>query len=319
MENNFEELFIWNEVIGDLYLIIQLLLIKGDRNDLLDNAKQSLKYYKDSRDKLKVFAKPGVGYGVIYGLPYQINFFEPLLKSNGFEGYSQSCLDKMEFIEKELLKKEGGWDYLEYRDSPFFDNKTILNNRIEKLIEKVPQLNYRGYDLENWKNCLYFIHDNVLNFNYNQRNLNNLVTNWNDESDMQKWMQSKIESLLLLQNNEPSFYSGREIKVGGGSCDHYYKKIPICDKWKRDTNARNYPLKINDFRDKVYTEHYEQLKSYAHDIKLAIMVVIDSRDAIRKKSPDLIKDCYEFKVNEQDGVITAIFIIQVTDITPSRR
>ena len=57
-DNNNEELFIWCEVMGDLYLIIQLLLIKGGRNDLLDNAQQALVYYKKSRENLKVFAKP---------------------------------------------------------------------------------------------------------------------------------------------------------------------------------------------------------------------------------------------------------------------
>ena len=47
-ENNHEELFCWCEVMGDLFLIIQLLLIKGGRNDLLDNAnynKLTSKYF----------------------------------------------------------------------------------------------------------------------------------------------------------------------------------------------------------------------------------------------------------------------------------
>ncbi len=47
-EKNHEELFCWCEVMGDLFLIIQLLLIKGGRNDLLDNAnynKLTSKYF----------------------------------------------------------------------------------------------------------------------------------------------------------------------------------------------------------------------------------------------------------------------------------
>lgn len=316
-ENNHEELFIWCEVMGDLYFIIQLLLIKGGRNDLLDNARLSLEYYKESRENLKVFAKPTTGYGGIYGLPYQTNFFDPLLKSFRFKGYSQSSIDKMEFIEKELLKKESGMDYIEY--SQFLDNKTILNNRISKLIKEYTILKSKKGDLQDWKIFLLFAHNEILSFNYEQRDLNNIVETWKAEIDMQKWMQRRINSSFIEKRREPPFYTGREIKKGGGDCDHYYKRIPICDKWKRDTDKRTYPAKISDFIDKVYKDHYEQVKSYANDVKLAVMIVVDSREITRKKNPDMVKDCYDFKINEPDGVITAIFVIQVSDKSPSKR
>ena len=70
---------------------------------------------------------------------------------------------------------------------------------------------------------------------------------------------------------------------------------------------------------KVYKEHYEQVKSYVNDVKLAVMIVVDSREVTRKKNPDMVKDCYDFKINDQDGVITAIFVIQVSDKPPSKR
>ena len=74
--------------MGDLNLITQLLLLEGGRHDLIDNAKQSLLYYKQSRENLKEFAVPTTHYAGVYGLSYQSNFFVPLLKSYGFEGYS---------------------------------------------------------------------------------------------------------------------------------------------------------------------------------------------------------------------------------------
>ena len=49
------------------------------------------------------------------------------------------------------------------------------------------------------------------------------------------------------------------------------------------------------------------------------MIVVDSRDKIRKKNPDMVRECYEFKENKQDGIITAIFVIQVNDTSPSQR
>ena len=318
-EKNHEELFCWCEVMGDIYLIIQLLLIEGGRNDLLDNAKQSLKYYKKSRENLKVFAKPTTQYGGIYGLPYQTNFFDPFLKSFKFKGYSQSSIDKMEFVEKKLLQKENGLAYIEYLESPLFSNKTILDNRIDILLNEHPVLKYKGSVLEDWKNILYFIHKEILSYNYEYRDINNKVLNWKREEYMQKWLQRLIDRYLIDKRSEPSFFTGRETKKGGGDCDHYYKRIPICDKWKRDTNSKNYPTKIYDFINKVYKDHYEQVKSYASDVKLAIMIVVDSREVTRKKNPDMVKDCYDFKINEQDGVITAIFVIQVSDSPPSKR
>ena len=318
-EKNYEELHVWCEVMGDLNLIIQLLLLEGGRTDLLDNAKKSLQYYKESRENLKVFAKPTIHYGGIYGLSYQTNFFDAFLKSFEFVGYSLSCVDKMEFIEKTLLKKESGLDYIDYINSTFPDNKSILRNKIEKLINRYPRLIYKGLDLEDWKIVLNFVHDHILSYNYEQGDLNTIVDSWKREDDMQKWIQLRMNSLLIERRNEPSFHSIREGIRGGGSCDHTYKKVPICDKWKRDTNAKAYPVKNKDFIDKVYKDHYEQVKSYAHDVKLAVMIVVDSRDATRNKNPDLVKDCYDFKVNERDGIITAIFIIQVSEISPSKR
>ncbi|MBA7531992.1 hypothetical protein ES705_24218 [subsurface metagenome] len=76
---------------------------------------------------------------------------------------------------------------------------------------------------------------------------------------------------------------------------------------------------IHDFIDKVYKDYYEQVKSYANDVKLAVMIVVDSREVTRNKNPDMVKDCYEFKVNERDGVFTAIFVIQASDKRPSQR
>ena len=124
---------------------------------------------------------------------------------------------------------------------------------------------------------------------------------------------------MFDKKSESSFYSGREIKKGGGDCDHYYKNIPICDKWKRDTDNKTYPIMIHDFIDKVYKDYYEQVKSYDNDVKLAVMIVVDSREVTRSKNPDMVKDCYEFKVNERDGVFTAIFVIQASDKRPSQR
>ena len=49
------------------------------------------------------------------------------------------------------------------------------------------------------------------------------------------------------------------------------------------------------------------------------MIIVDSREVTRKKNPDMVKDCYDFKINEKDGVITAIFVIQVWDKPPSKR
>ena len=314
-KKNHEELFYWYEVMGDLYLIIQLLMNKGGKTDLLDDTKLALENYKKSKSNLKFFEEPTIHYSGIYGLPYQTNFFNPLLKSFGFKGYSQSSIDKMEFIEKRLLKRENGFEFMELSKSPFYDDKTLLNNKIELLIEKHPELIYRGLDFEDWKTVVNFIHDKVLSYNFNQRNLNNIVNKWEMEPDMQKWLQLSLE--YLKYNINESFLSGREIKKGGGNCDHYYKNITISDKWKRDTNAKAYPTKINEFIDKVYKDHYGQVKYYANDSKLAVIVVVDSREYIKNNPPALVKECYDFKINEQDGIIIAIFVIQVSEITPS--
>ena len=317
-EKNHEELYCWSEVMGDIYLMIQLLLMKGGRKDLLDNARLALHYYKKSREHLKFFAEPTVAYTGIYGLPYQNLIFDPLLKIFEFKGYSQSCVDKIQFIETRMLKKESGMDYIEYRESSYHNNKDILNNRIEILLNQHNILKYRGLDFEDWKTVIIFVHDRILSHNYNMHILNNQVRSWRREDDMQKWVQGIIDQ-FLKQREEPSFFSRRETIIGGGQCDHHYKNVIICDKWKRDSNAKHYPTKIHEIIDKSYEDHYEQVKGYAQDNKFAVLIVVDSREQTRNTPPDMVKDCYTFKTNETDGIITAIFILQVSDITPSKR
>jgi len=318
-EKNYEEFHIWYEVLGDLYLIIQLLLMKAGRDDFLDNAKQALKCYKKSNDCLKKFAKPEVGYGGIYGLPYQTNFFGSLLKSFGFTGYSQSSIPKMRFIEEKLLKKRKGMDFMEYLENPSFPNRIILKNKIEKLILDWPILEHRSVDFENWEIVCEFIHNQILAHNYEQGDLKTTIESWKSESDMQKWVDLRMKTYLPKNKGISPFFIGRERKMGGGNCDHYYKNIPICDKWKRDSNAQYHSLEINYFIDEVYEKHYEQIRSYANDVKLAILLVVDSRSEIRNKSPNLIKDTYKFIVDREDGIVTAIFIVEITDKSPSER
>ncbi len=210
-------------------------------------------------------------------------------------------------------------DYMEYLDSQHLPNKTLLENKLAKLTNKCRVLKYRETDFEDWRTVLYFIHNQILTHNYENRDLNNVVRNWSREDDMQKCIQGLINRFIIEERNEPPFSSGRERIIGGGKCDHYYKGIPISDKWIRDTNAKSYPTEINKFINKIYELHYEQVKSYAHNIKLAVMIVVDSREETKKNTPDMVKDCYDFRVNDEDGIVTAIFVIQISDNTPSKR
>ena len=321
-EKNYEELFVWYEIWGDLYLAIQLLLMMAGEG-LTDNAKLSLNCYKKSRENLLMFSEQQTFYDGIYGMPYQINFFDNLLKKNGFHGYDRRSVHKMEFIERNILHK-GSQDYFEYRDFSkldFLPSKEKLEKKLRDLLEEYPFLGVNT-NFKEWKTAIEYFHGLLL-YNYKQRYLNTYVNKWEREGDMQKWLQREIDRHLIISQNEPSFTSGREIKMGGGNCDHYYKNIPICDKWKRDSNASSYPIKISEFISKLYDHNKAQFHSYAQEVKLGIVVVVDSRSVTREnKSPDIADNCYRFSVNkvsEDAAICLVIFVLQISDIPPSER
>jgi hypothetical protein len=207
-------------------------------------------------------------------MPYQTNFFDMLLKQSGFwSGYYGSVQDKKNFAEwifndcpKEFKP------YCEKSDRDFLPSKEKIDKKIQDLIEENPSLKFNR-NIDDWKAVIEHFHRLLLH-NYKERYLNTYVDNWKREDDMQKWMQREIDQHLV--QNKPSFTSGREVTIGGGNCDHYYKNIPICDKWKRDSNASSFPIKIFDFVDKVYENHKAQFFSYVQDVKLGVIVIVDS-------------------------------------------
>ena len=320
-KRNYEELYIWYEIRGDIYLMIQLLLmITGE--GLLDNAKIALSSYKKSRESLQVFAKPTTFYEGIYGYPYQTNFFDEILKIYGFTGYSRRVVEKMKFIEKKILEKNST-DFLEYKqysNKQFLPTKDKLEKRIQDLLDKYPSMSInRNYN--DWKIVLNYIHDLLVD-NENQNYLNTYVNKWEKEADMQKWLQREI-NMHLREYREPSYTSGREVKKSGGNCDHYYKNIPICDKWKRDNGEKPYSTNMFEFIDQVYDKHKAQFRSYIQDVKLGVVVLVDSRTVTREnKNPDIVDNSYKFVIDdlsEGDATCLAIFVLKISDTPPSKR
>lgn len=320
-EKNHEELFIWYEIRSDIYLIIQLLLMMTGKG-LLDNAKLSLNCYKKSRENLQMISEPTTSYDGIYGYPYQVNFFDEILKSNGFRGYSRSGVEKMKFIEKNILMKDSK-DYFEYKNyskRDFLPSKERLDKKIQEQLEEYPYI-HLNRNFNDWWVAIQYFHDLLLN-NYDQRYLNTYVDKWKYEGDMQKFLQVGINYHLRKQNEQPC-NSGREVKKGGGNSDHYYKNIPICDKWIRDYGKRSYSTKVFEFIDQVYEEYKGQFLSYIQNVKLGIIVIVDSRTETREnKSPEIVDNCYKFKVikvNKEIAMIFGIFVLQILDISPSKR
>ncbi len=321
-EKNYEELFVWYEIRGDIFLMIQLLLLRAGEG-LLDNARLALNCYKKSRENLEMFSESHISYGGIYGYPYQVNFFDELLNRNRFKGYNRSGVDKMKFIEKNIIKKRSK-DFLEYKkysNRDFLPSKEKFERKIQNLLDEYPHLRHNR-NFNDWKNVIDYIHDLLL-YNYDQRLLNTYVDNWKNEGDMQKWMQREIVRHLITTQNVSSFASGREVKKGGGNLDHYYKNIPICDKWKRDNDKHSYSTKIPQFIDDVFEEHKGQFLSYTQNDKLGVVLIVDSRTETREnKSPEIVDNCYKFKVinvNKNSAICFAIFVLQILDIYPSKR
>ena len=318
-DKNYEELSIWYEVRGDLYLAIQLLLMQAGEG-LSDNAKLAYDCYKKRFENLQMFADPKTAYGGIVGMPYQTNFFDMLLKQSEFWGsYYGSVQDKKNLAEWILndCPKEFK-PYGEKSDRDFLPSKERFDKRIQDLFEENPSLKFNS-NIDDWKAVIEYFHSLLL-YHYKERYLNTYVDNWKREDDMQKWVQREIDQHLV--QNKPPFTSGREATMGGGNCDHYYKNIPICDKWKRDSNASSYPIKIFDFVDKVCEKLKAQFFSYVQDVKLGVIVIIDSRTVTKEnKNPDAVDCCYRFKVDKINNidVCYAIFVFQVLDKTPSER
>ncbi len=144
--------------------------------------------------------------------------------------------------------------------------------------------------------------------NFNNSKLNKQVINWKGEEDMRKWLQNLIDRYIIKERN-------KQHHISVGNWDHYYKNIRIFDKWIRDNNANSYPTNINKFIDKVYKANYKHLKISTNEVKFLVIVVVDSRKILRDLliKRHKLKDCFDFRVNIKDGIISAIFVIEVVN------
>ncbi|MFX1345717.1 MAG: hypothetical protein ACFFAI_11465 [Promethearchaeota archaeon] len=323
-DKNYEELSVWYEVRGDLYLAIQLLLLQAGEG-LSDNAKLAYDCYKKRFENLQMFADPKTAYGGIIGMPYQTNFFDILLKEYKIHFVYESIQFKKNLAKWicDGNKPKKFNSYIQKTDIDFLPEEDKFKEKLNQEVTDIyPNIQHNPY-WSNWRNLINFIHNKLIQ-NWNEQPLKNLTKKWTDEKDMHYWLQDKLDSLLFIKN-EPQFQSIREVPSAGGNADHWFKHIHIEDKWIRDSSTyKSYPFEVNELIEYLWKEHKPQICSYAQQNKLGLLVAIDSRDEIRKNpSPPYLFNCYDFKIDEDEmsncGICIAIFVFQVLNITPSKR
>ena len=78
-----------------------------------------------------------------------------------------------------------------------------------------------------------------------------------------------------------------------------------------------------EFIDQVYVKHKAQFMSYIQDVKLGVVVLVDSRTVTREnKNPDIVDNSYKFVIDdlsEGDATCLAILVLKISDTPPSKR
>lgn len=313
--NNLKDLFLYSEIMGDLYLL-KFLLTKKVYNQTagFTHLYFAIKSYEDSVKFKYLMERKEVFHEGIVGYEYQ-DILSLLLNEEGYRGSLYNVNNKLQFI-KQLYPYD-----IKDITLNIYDEKQDLKGKIfEKInvhLEKVKMLESDTIDSHDtiWKLLLEHLALLLIQSYNNSRYLRLFANEWDKEKDMQEWFDNKFYE-LEAKYDLISFH--KESEAGGGACEHFINNIPIEDKI---IDKSNY-IQMEDFLEEQYKEHYLQVRQYAlgKESRYAVILIVDRRQGIKNGniSTSAPHNCISFRYSQKDKLWCAILVFQVFLKSPSK-
>jgi len=311
--NNLENLFLYYEVMGDLYFL-KFLLTKKIYNKTagityLYFATKS--YEKSLQNKLLTERREIHREGII-GFDYQ-DILNRLLEEEGFKGAIYDVSSKLSYISHRYKYNIRDLS-ITFEGEPINYKKPIfkkINNHLRKI--KI----FEAEDLDSheraWKYVLERLGFCLLHSFRDSHFYRKLAENWKKEKEMDLWFAHQFYQLAI----EKKLSYAQEPLVGGGECEHMINSIPIEDKIVDKSDC----IEMVDFLEERYRLHYPQTRQYAlGESKYAVILITDRRSGVKSGNirPSAPEKCILFKKNEEDNIWCALFVFQVFTKSPSK-
>lgn len=309
---DYDNIFIYSEVMGDLFLFKQLLiedLIDVNIVRYLDNAHFSYYYYdKALQNRYKVDEREVAKFGLVdtEGHNYQ-NVMYLILEKRGFPFFVRSMLEEKIKFMNNLYPFTINRIYF----PPFRSN---THDKLYSLLKDTKIPNYDEHDKIFIKLCEWLC--NMLNMAYdNKKYFRQPAQDWNAEEQMHTWMERELKIFEVYTNHKYN----REAESGGGKCEHWIDTIPLDDKLVSDYEGVE---NIQDFISSVYEKYGDQVIQYAEGkkSKYSFLIVADVRDEIKnhliRRSP--CHKCIDIKYDSEYKIWIWFFVFQALYKPPSK-
>ncbi|MFW9878028.1 MAG: hypothetical protein ACFFG0_33525 [Candidatus Thorarchaeota archaeon] len=311
--NNLENLYLYYEVMGDLYFLM-FLLIKKIYNETagITYLYFATKSYEKSIQNKNLTERKEIHREGIVGFDYQDILYR-LFEEEGIKGAIYNVNSKLSFISQKYKYDIRDLSII-FEDEPVDFKKPVLKkiNDHLKVIGLFDNNNLDSHDRA-WKLILEKLGFCLLHAFHDTHFYRKWAEKWEVEKQMDLWFAERFYQLVT--ENKLSYT--RESMVGGGKCEHIINRIPIEDKIVDMSDG----IKITDFLEKKYREYYPQTRQYAlGESKYAVILITDRRPEIKRGiiSPSAPENCILFRHNKEDNIWCAIFVFQVFTKTPSQ-
>ena len=313
--NNLEELFLYNEIMGDLYLL-KFLLTKKVYNETagITHLYFAIKSYEDSVKFKYLVERKEVFHEGIVGFEYQ-DILSLLFNEEGYRGSPYNVSNKLQYINQHY-----SYDIKDIRlkiEDEKQDFKGKIFEKIIKYLEEAKALESNTIDSHDktWKLLLEHLALLLIQSYNNSRYFRLFADEWEKEKDMQEWFDNKFFK-LEAKYELISFH--KESEAGGGTCEHFINNIPIEDKI---IDKSNY-IQMGDFLEEQYKEHYLQVRQYAlgKESRYAVVLIADRRPGIKNGNIRISAphNCILFRYDQKDKLWCVIFVFQVFLKSPSK-
>jgi hypothetical protein len=310
-EADYNNVFIYSEVMGDLFLFKQLLiedLIDVNVMRYIDNAQFSYNFYdKALQNRYKVDRREVATFGLVdtQGYNYQ-DVIHLILKKRGFPSLIRSMLEE----KIKLINKIYPFTINRKEFPPFRSN---THDKLYSLVKEIKIPIYDEYDKIFIKLCEWLC--DMLNRAYdNKKYFRKPAQDWNIEEQMHIWMERELKIFEVYTNHKYH----REAESGGGKCEHWIDTIPLEDKLISDyEDVEN----IEEFKTAVYEDYGNQVIQYAEGkkSKFGFLIIADVRQEIKdhliSRSP--CHKCIDIKYDSEYKIWIGILVFQALNKSPS--
>ncbi|MHA1723369.1 MAG: hypothetical protein ACTSXH_00795 [Promethearchaeota archaeon] len=310
-DKDYKNLFIYCEVMGDLFLLKQLLtedLIDVNVIRYTDNAHFAYYFYdKAIRNRHIVDRRETALFGLVD--PQGYNYQDVLYSISKKFGIRNIVRGSLEEKIKSLRKLYP--HVIDKTTFPPFRSKT--HERLISLIKerKVP---YNDKHDKIFRRLCEWL-SNMVNIAYdNPKYYRKDACHWTTEDKMHIWIERELNIFEAYTGCEYH----REAESGGGKCEHWITNIPLEDKLISDYDDIE---DIEEFLNKIYNEHGGQVLQYAEGkrSKYGLLLIADIRDKIKnqiiRRSPGY--KCINLKYDKEYEIWIGIFIFQAMYKPPS--